>query len=285
MMPRALMSQADAGAPGFYVLPFDGSPLHVARLPAEGRPGHPRALFISGCFANIRVNARWVAALMTLFDVILCELPGHGDSAPVQEVSLDSFAAVYARLIDHHIPSCWPLTVIGESLGGLVALRLARLRADRVARLVLLDPPLVLTRPPVRALLGRVWRSGGSPYQRRILQTIFGFDPATEALHVERPMYDLLHGLTVPTMLLAGSEAHRHRPPGGLPPSLLTDDDLAASQGANPRVNIPPRIDRAGHCALLESPGACVATVRRWMVEEPGMAIDPVITGMPRILT
>jgi pimeloyl-ACP methyl ester carboxylesterase len=147
---------------------------------------------------------------------------------------------------------------------------------------VLLDPPLLLTRQPVRSLLGRVWRNGGSFYQGRILQEILGFDPATEASHVERPMYDLLHGLIVPTLLLAGSEAHCHRPPAGLPPSLLTDADLAASHRSNPGVHIPPRIGRAGHCVLLENPAACIATMQDWIAEETGVTSDPPITRMPR---
>lgn len=249
-------------APGFYRLSNLGVPLHVARLPAHGRPDKPRALFISGCFADIRQNATWVAALQGLFDVILCELPGHGETAPVDDVSVDGFAAVYAALIDANVAPAWKLTVIGESLGGLVGLALARLRPDRIERVILLDPPFTLTRPDLRALLGRAWRNAGAPaYLGRILDAIFGFDPATDRQHRERAMHGLVRGLAVPGIVIAGSTAAMHAPPRPLPSSLLTDDDLAALRRENAALHMPPRIQGAGHCVLMENPRACLRTL------------------------
>lgn len=249
-------------APAFYRLSNLGLPLHVARLPAHGRAGKPRALFLSGCFADIRKNATWVAALEGLFDTILCELPGHGETAPVADVSIEGFAAVYGALIDTHVAPAWKLTVIGESLGGLVGLALARLRPDRIERVILLDPPFTLTRPELRALLGRAWRNTGTPpYIGRILDAIFGFDPATGRAHRERAMHGLVRGLAVPGIVIAGSTAAMHTPPGPLPSSLLTDEDLAALQQENPALVVPARIQAAGHCLLMENPRACLDTL------------------------
>ena len=61
------------------------------------------------------------------------DLPGHGHSAPVSPFSLDAVV----RLLDAAFSGTPSLTVMGWSLGGQVALRWARLRPARVARLVL----------------------------------------------------------------------------------------------------------------------------------------------------
>ena len=50
------------------------------------------------------------------------------------------------------------LFVIGESLGGLVALALAHLRPDRIRNVVLLDTPFHLTRPDLAAWISESWR-------------------------------------------------------------------------------------------------------------------------------
>ena len=62
------------------------------------------------------------------------DLPGHGRSAPVSPCTLDAIVdAVAGALADER----GPLTVLGWSLGGLVAMRWALRDPERIARLVL----------------------------------------------------------------------------------------------------------------------------------------------------
>ncbi|MDP1616778.1 alpha/beta fold hydrolase [Phenylobacterium sp.] len=66
-------------------------------------------------------------------DVVLAELPGH-DVAPMIEGDLATYAAAYEAALAHVWPGL-PVTVVGESLGGLVALQMS-------GRVIAVDPPL-----------------------------------------------------------------------------------------------------------------------------------------------
>ena len=68
------------------------------------------------------------------FRVHAVDLPGHGHSAPLHAVTLDGVVAALASVF---AADTRPLTVLGWSLGGLVAMRWARLEPARVGRLVL----------------------------------------------------------------------------------------------------------------------------------------------------
>jgi pimeloyl-[acyl-carrier protein] methyl ester esterase len=81
------------------------------------------------------------------FRVHAVDLPGHGHSAPLQAFTLDGIVAALAAVFAHEPRT---LTVLGWSLGGLVAMRWARLEPARVGRLV-----LVATSP--RFVAGEDW--------------------------------------------------------------------------------------------------------------------------------
>jgi pimeloyl-ACP methyl ester carboxylesterase len=66
-------------------------------------------------------------------DVVLAELPGH-DMAPMMEGDLSTYARAYQAALAHVWPGR-PATIIGESLGGLIALQMA-------GRIIAVDPPL-----------------------------------------------------------------------------------------------------------------------------------------------
>jgi len=74
------------------------------------------------------------AALARRFRVYAVDLPGHGHSQPLVPCTLDAMVAAVAAAFDAVRE---PLTVIGWSLGGTVALRWARVAPERIARLAL----------------------------------------------------------------------------------------------------------------------------------------------------
>ena len=68
--------------------------------------------------------------------VLVPELPGHGGSAPLPAApSLNAYADRIGLLVERE--EMVPAAVVGHSLGGAIALRLALRRPDAVARLVL----------------------------------------------------------------------------------------------------------------------------------------------------
>ncbi len=75
-----------------------------------------------------------VPRLAQRYQVHAVDLPGHGRSAELPEFTLD---AVVAALSSAFAPTAEPLTVVGWSLGGLVAMRWALAAPGRVVRIVL----------------------------------------------------------------------------------------------------------------------------------------------------
>lgn len=71
------------------------------------------------------------------FSVYAPDLPGHGGSAPAEEYTLPYAARFVTRFLDHlGLPQA---SLVGNSLGGLIALETASAFPDRVERLVLVD--------------------------------------------------------------------------------------------------------------------------------------------------
>ena len=251
-----------------YIVRGHTSDVSVFRIPAQPRPGKPIALFLPGLLTFLPLTAARVLAFVDLFDIVLCELPGHGASGEVADVSLDAFAAEYAALLDPALRHAGSLFVIGESLGGLVALSLAHLRPDRIRNVVLLDTPFHLTRPDLAAgsasrgetvpvgpiNVESAWRSWGSIQSIRAwLHTMLHHDMVREA--------------PFNCLLIAGSD---RRTSGAA--SVVTTDDIAMLQTVNPNLLVAQRVPRSGHAVLLDNPVGARAALQTYIVDR---TIDP----------
>ncbi len=236
----------------------------VFRIPAHPRPGKPVALFLPGLLTFLPLTAMRVLAFADLFDIVLCELPGHGASGEMADVSLDAFAAEFATLLDPAPEHAGSLFVIGESLGGLVALSLARSRPDRVHNVVLLDTPFHLTRNDLAEWISETWRSGGCrPYQRRICVEIMGFDPVDPSVVRTTLHHDLVRQAPFNCLLIVGDN---QRSSGAA--SAVTAADVAMLRAANPRLLVAPRVLGTGHAVLLDNPDGARAALQSFIVDQ-----------------
>ncbi|MCH0541299.1 alpha/beta hydrolase [Streptomyces sp. MUM 203J] len=123
-----------------------GLRLNVRFRPAED-PGRAPALYVHGLGGS---SQNW-SALMPLLDDLLdgeaVDLPGFGDSLPPDDgnYSVTGHARAVIRLLDSGDRG--PVHLIGNSLGGAVATRVAAVRPDLVRTLTLVSPAL----PELRA--------------------------------------------------------------------------------------------------------------------------------------
>jgi len=140
----------------------------------------------------------FMAELAPDFDCAAIDLPGYGSSPPPATMagySIGALATVVAKVIEHQ--GRGPVHLIGNSMGGLISVRLAATRPELVRSLTLVSPALpdLLIRPSLASfpLLGLpivgAWllrRSDAAPAEARVrgvLEMVF-HDPTT--VHPER---------------------------------------------------------------------------------------------------
>jgi len=98
----------------------------------------PRIVLLHGLAGDVQSWAQLAAALMRAGrHVTAIDLPGHGDTS-VEAADVDTVAATVAAFLDGLGGE--PIELVGHSLGGAVAARVARRASSRVRRLTLLAP-------------------------------------------------------------------------------------------------------------------------------------------------
>ncbi|MGH6899990.1 MAG: alpha/beta fold hydrolase [Geminicoccaceae bacterium] len=103
---------------------------------AFGAAGPP-VVVLHGLLGSARNWTSIAKELATTHRVLALDLRNHGRSPWADTMSFDEMAGDVAAFIGDHELS--PAGVIGHSLGGKVAMRLALMRADLVERLVVVD--------------------------------------------------------------------------------------------------------------------------------------------------
>jgi 3-oxoadipate enol-lactonase len=104
-----------------------------ARLRSFAGGDGPPILLLHG-FGGSAWNFAELAPLLDGYRLVVPDLPGQGGSAPLPAPSLAGFADAVAGLLDG------PAVVVGHSMGGVVALRLAERHPGLVSGLVLAAP-------------------------------------------------------------------------------------------------------------------------------------------------
>lgn len=110
--------------------------LHGTRYGTVG----PRVVLLHGLFGQGRNFTALARSLAPDAQVLLLDLPDHGRSPWSDAISYPAMAAAVAReLADGAGPEDGPWAVVGHSMGGKVAMALALLRPELVARLGVVD--------------------------------------------------------------------------------------------------------------------------------------------------
>lgn len=115
----------------------------------DAPPDAPRLHFAHATGMNAGLYARLLDPLADRFRIVASDATGHGRTAalapgdPVGDaMAWEAFAADLLAVIDSVDPS-GPWLLAGHSFGGTVSLLATAMRLDRVAGLVLLDPPFI----------------------------------------------------------------------------------------------------------------------------------------------
>ncbi|MFE9422987.1 alpha/beta fold hydrolase [Kitasatospora sp. NPDC006697] len=153
---RERVTAAGTGRPpgrwGARALPVPGAVLSVIGPTADPADGLPEALFVHGLGGSAD---NWTALMGELAGTVRGEavdLPGFGWSAPPPDGNLSVSGHVRAVIGYLEATGRGPVHLVGNSLGGAVAVRLAALRPELVRSLVLVSPALPEL-PPQRTAL------------------------------------------------------------------------------------------------------------------------------------
>ena len=177
----------------------------------EGGEGPP-LLLVHG-LGGAAWNFSELAPLLPDKRLIIPDLPGHGASSPLPAPTLTGFADVLAEILDQ------PVDVLGHSLGGVVALRLAERHPLLVRSLVLAAAAGISSSTRLAELTialtgivqpGRIAgrRVGRVARSRRLRKFVFGsFEVANPDLLTERAVHGFLRGPTLHTDALGAGLA------------------------------------------------------------------------------
>jgi malonyl-CoA O-methyltransferase len=253
------------------------APLHV-----EIRGAGPDLVLLHGWALHGGMWGPWIDVLARRARLHLIDLPGHGRSSwPAGTSTLRELA----RAVSPHVPN--GAAVLGWSLGGMVALELARSRPGDLAALVLVaTTPCFLARED--------WPAGMNPnvldgfaaglagdYRRTLsnflaLQT-WGDENATQALRSLRANLDA-HGEPDPQALVAGlgilrtADLREHLAAIAVPSLVIAgehDRITPVAAGRELASRLPSarfvELPKAGHAPFLSHPDAVLQEVEDFL--------------------
>jgi pimeloyl-ACP methyl ester carboxylesterase len=121
-----------------------GAMLHVRDTPATA-PGAEPAVYVHGLGGSSQNFTDVAGLLADRFDGQAVDLPGFGYSDPSPRYSIASFAATLIGYLEH--AGRGPVHLVGNSLGGSIAVRVAALRPDLIRTLTLISPAMPFLDP------------------------------------------------------------------------------------------------------------------------------------------
>ncbi len=170
--------------------------LAVRQWRARGAEAHPAVVLLHGTGGTSRT---WTGVAETLAaDRIVCavDLRGHGDSDRSDRYSIGAMADDVSVLLPNLADK--PVDLVGHSLGGLVALRVAARHPHLLRRLVLEDvglPHRRVPNPPSRP-------TEELPFDWRVVEQV---RPEIDNPSADWPQ--VVRGVKTPTMVVAGRDS------------------------------------------------------------------------------
>lgn len=252
-------------------------PFATLRYQWLDRQAPETVLLIHSLGTSLEIWQETIEALGPEVNVLSYDLPGHGLSeAPRQTGLLPAYAEQVAALLDHC--QVRRTTVVGLSIGGMIALQLTLTTPQRIQRLILSNTAArigsqaswqerieAVQAQGLAAMAPGVmerWLSLGyrqaHPAATRLYEQMLqrsdqaGYLRACELLR-EADLRQEVAQIAVPTLCLGGTEDQ------GTPPATL---EALAGQIPGAELYLFPG---AGHLPCIEQPAAFAEQVKRWM--------------------
>jgi pimeloyl-ACP methyl ester carboxylesterase len=149
--------------------------LHVRETPATSPDARP-AVYVHGLGGSSQNWTDLADLLAGHLAGVAVDLPGFGRSEPVPRYSVSAFAILLSRWIEQSGRA--PVHLLGNSLGGCIAIRVAASRPDLVRTLTLISPAMPFL-DPRRSVQGRYVPLVFLPWAHRLAaRRLATIDPA-----------------------------------------------------------------------------------------------------------
>ena len=171
--------------------------------------GPRHVVFLHGLFGQ---GKNWGSIATALADIATChlvDLPNHGLSPWTEEFDLDEQADLVAGWLRENVPT--PVVLIGHSLGGKIAMRLALRHQGLVDRLMVVDISPAISLLVLMLLEVGGWFAIHSVYDGPVVWVNGGRSPYVQPEHVE-PMRALFPRVRQVTLKRAGHWVHADDP-------------------------------------------------------------------------
>jgi len=223
----------------------------------------PVLLMIHGALRESSVLFDWIPLLDPEFDVVFVDLPGHGRSPPIANVTIEEFAANVADVVTAALGDR-AVVVIGESLGGLVALAMGGLPIASIQGIIAADPPMTMAKLwHVRNAMSSIVASNPADHFWRSLATnVFGVD--SDGKTHERIYYGLVDQLRVPVLFLTGDVPLFPVRNVNAVPCLFDDVDLYVVRRIAGDIVQYERVAGCGHVLLVDAKELCRSIVGKF---------------------
>ena len=162
----------------------------------------PVVFVLHGALRHSENTQGWLPVLADHFDVVLVDLPGHGRTPSDGQPTIRAFTARVREFIAGHFAGR-DMVVLGESVGGLLALWLADGRTPEIKGVVVSDPPLTTSKQ--WAVFNNYLKPKAGPltdFLKAFYASTFGY--VGTGITGERIYYPLVAGAKVPTLILTG---------------------------------------------------------------------------------
>lgn len=238
----------------------------VSYLSPEPVPaGAPPVVLIHASGVSAGYWRKQLEGLADVARVLVVDLPGHGESEPIRDPSVEAYAGTVGAVV--RALDLGPAILVGHSLGGAVALTLAARRPELTRALVLLASCAKL--PPPGAALEQLFAWLPGPLRRAVFfatakRLLFASGAAPDAVRLAMEeirscrletlrrdiaaaramdVRDLAAAVEVATLVIAGSR------------DALTPPGLSIALGeAIPHARFVI-VEDVGHMVHLEAPG------------------------------
>jgi pimeloyl-ACP methyl ester carboxylesterase len=222
----------------------------------------PVVLFLHGALRNSGVLVDWAERLDAVADAVFFDLPGFGQSDPIGEASVAGMAECVFTAIKAAFPGR-PVLIVGESLGGTVALAVGGLAGHTPVKAVFAaDPPMTTGKlwSVARAHWAAMAQSESDTFIYRFADKVFGL---TDSGVEERIYYPLLGRLRVPAVIGRGDVAlfPAGRANGNI--TLFDDVDVFVLENFYAEKAQIEQIENCGHLMLTEAIDPCRAIIDR----------------------